>query len=54
LDDIFSELDTAHRQHVIDLAFQQQTIIASVDWDEVLANALKEAQIVTVRAGKLN
>ncbi len=54
LDDIFSELDTAHRQHVIDLAFQQQTIIASVDWDEVLADALKEAQIVTVRSGKLN
>lgn len=51
LDDIFSELDASHRQHVIDLAFQQQTIIASVDWDEILAESLKEAEIVQVKAG---
>lgn len=51
LDDIFSELDSSHRQHVIDLAFQQQTIIASVDWDEILAESLKEAEIVQVKAG---
>jgi DNA replication and repair protein RecF len=51
LDDIFSELDASHRQHVIELAFQQQTIIASVDWDDVLANSLKEAEIIQVKAG---
>lgn len=53
LDDIFSELDASHRQHVIDLAFQQQTIIASVDWDESLAESLKEAKVVKVEFGKI-
>ena len=53
LDDIFSELDTSHRQHVIDLAFEQQTIIASVDWDQSLKVALKEAKVVEVTQGQL-
>ncbi len=53
LDDIFSELDSSHRQHVIDLAFQQQTVIASVDWDETLEEALKEAKIVKVKLGTI-
>jgi hypothetical protein len=39
---------------VIDLAFQQQTVIASVDWDDVLAEALKEAKIVKVKTGTIN
>lgn len=53
LDDIFSELDMSHRQHVIELAFLQQTVIASVDWDTTLAEALKEAKIVTVKSGEI-
>lgn len=53
LDDIFSELDTSHRQHVIDLSFQQQTVIASVDWDDSLATALEKAQIIKVTNGKI-
>jgi DNA replication and repair protein RecF len=53
LDDIFSELDSSHRQHVIDLAFQQQTIIASVDWDKSLEESLKEAKVVKVENGKV-
>lgn len=54
LDDIFSELDSSHRQHVIDLAFQQQTIIASVDWDQNLAESLKKATVVKVESGKMS
>jgi DNA replication and repair protein RecF len=54
LDDIFSELDASHRQHVVDLAFQQQTIIASVDWDKSLEKALKEARVMTVTTGTIN
>ena len=54
LDDIFSELDSDHRQHVIDLAFKQQTIIASVDWDENLAKSLKEAKVIKVKSGQLD
>jgi DNA replication and repair protein RecF len=53
LDDIFSELDASHRQHVVDLAFQQQTVIASVDWDETLETALKGAKIVKVKSGSI-
>jgi DNA replication and repair protein RecF len=53
LDDIFSELDIAHRKHVVELADIQQTIIATVDWDENLKDALKNAKIVTVKGGIL-
>lgn len=53
LDDIFSELDPAHRVHVINLTNEQQTIISSVEWDNVLAKALKLAKIVKVEKNKL-
>lgn len=53
LDDIFSELDVSHRQHVIDISKMQQTIIATVDWDDYLAQALSGAKIVQVKNGKL-
>ena len=51
LDDIFSELDVSHRQHVLDLAKLQQTIIATVEYDEYLKEALKGSQILTVKNG---
>ena len=54
LDDIFSELDIIHRQHVIDLSNLQQTIIASVDWDKNLAQSLKNAQVVRVENGEIS
>lgn len=53
LDDIFSELDSSHRQHVIDLVFEQQTIIASVDWDQTLAQSLKDAKVIKIESGKI-
>lgn len=54
LDDIFSELDISHRAHVLDLAKSQQTIIATVEYDEYLKEALKNAQIFTVDKGLIN
>ncbi len=53
LDDIFSELDISHRQHVIDLANLQQTIIATVEYDQYLKDALKDSQIIEVNNGVL-
>lgn len=54
LDDIFSELDEVHRKHVLDLAKLQQTIIATVEYDEYLKEALKESQILKVNRGVIN
>ena len=54
LDDIFSELDESHRKHVLDLARLQQTIIASVEYDEYLKNALKTSQILKVKNGVID
>lgn len=54
LDDIFSELDEGHRSHVLDLAKMQQTIIASVEYDEFLKNELKESQILKVKTGGIS
>lgn len=54
LDDVFSELDLTHREHVIDLIFQQQTIIAAVELDPYLETALSEAAIYFVENGQLS
>lgn len=53
LDDIFSELDVEHRQHVIEVSKLQQTIIVTVDWDDYLKNELQGAKIVYVKNGQL-
>lgn len=53
LDDIFSELDEDHRQHVVDLAKLQQTVIATVEFDKFLTSALKGADLFSVKGGKL-
>lgn len=54
LDDIFSELDELHRKHVLDLAKLQQTVIASVEYDEYLKEALKGSQILNVKTGVIS
>lgn len=54
LDDIFSELDESHRAHVLDLAKLQQTIIATVEFDDYLKDALKNEQILKVKNGVIN
>jgi DNA replication and repair protein RecF len=53
LDDIFSELDDAHREHVIELSKMQQTIIATVEFDHYLQKALKEAEWWSVNTGQI-
>lgn len=54
LDDIFSELDEAHRQHVLELAKLQQTIIATVEYDDYLKEALKKSQILKMKNGVIS
>ncbi len=53
LDDIFSELDLSHRQHVIDLSHLQQTIIATVEFDDYLKEQFKDSKVVMVEKGKI-
>lgn len=54
LDDIFSELDKSHRQHVLDLSKKQQTIIATVEYDDFLKEALKETDVLKVESGVIS
>lgn len=54
LDDIFSELDIFHRKHVLDLAILQQTVIATVEYDDHIKKALQNEQIFTVDKGLIN
>ncbi len=53
LDDIFSELDVSHRQHVVDLSHLQQTIIATVEFDQFLKEQFKKFQIIEIEKGKV-
>lgn len=54
LDDIFSELDEGHRRHVLDLSKYQQTIIASVEYDDYLKKALRTSQILRIKSGVIS
>ncbi|OGE31519.1 hypothetical protein A2631_00140 [Candidatus Daviesbacteria bacterium RIFCSPHIGHO2_01_FULL_44_29] len=52
LDDVFSELDLKHREHVLDLVSFQQTIIASVELDDHLQVFFEEnGKIYQVKEG---
>ncbi len=51
LDDIFSELDDAHRQHVLGVIGLQQTILTTTDIGSIPAEALKKVKII--RADRL-
>ncbi len=53
LDDIFSELDLAHRQHVLDLSKLQQTIITAIELESPIKKGLKDAMTLCVENGKL-
>ena len=55
LDDVFSELDLTHREHVLDLCFKQQTIITAVELDDHLQVFFEEnGQILEVKQGIVN
>jgi DNA replication and repair protein RecF len=53
LDDIFSELDNTHRQHIVDLSHLQQTLIATVEFDKFLKDQFMKFQIAEVEKGKI-
>ncbi len=52
LDDIFSELDLEHQQHVIDISKLQQTIITSVEIEKSLQTNL-DAKVFSVENGQI-
>lgn len=54
LDDVFSELDSSHRAHVVDIVGRQQTIIATVELENIPQEFLDSARILNVDSGKIN
>ncbi len=53
LDDVFSELDLEHRAHVVDIVGKQQTIIATVELENIPQKFLDEARILRVEDGRI-
>ncbi len=53
LDDIFSELDGVHRAHVVEVVKRQQTIIASVEGENIPKSFMDSARILRVENGKI-
>lgn len=53
LDDVFSELDGDHRAHVVEVVSKQQTIIATVELENIPKDFLDSARILRVEDGKI-
>ncbi len=53
LDDVFSELDADHRAHIVEIVFKQQTIIATVELENIPQSFLDSARILRVENGKI-
>ncbi len=53
LDDVFSELDADHRAHVVEIVSKQQTIIATVELENIPQSFLDQARILKVENGKI-
>ncbi len=53
LDDVFSELDANHRAHVVEIVSKQQTIIATVELENIPKDFLDSARILRVEDGKI-
>lgn len=53
LDDVFSELDAHHRAYVVSIVSLQQTIIATVELENISKTFLNSARILTVKNGTL-
>lgn len=54
LDDVFSELDGNHRAHVIEVVSKQQTIIATVELENIPQEFLDSARILRVEDGHVH
>lgn len=53
LDDVFSELDANHRAHVVEVVGKQQTIIATVELENIPKDFLNSARILRVEDGQI-
>ncbi|MBI2020764.1 DNA replication and repair protein RecF [Candidatus Daviesbacteria bacterium] len=53
LDDVFSELDANHRAHVVEVVGKQQTIIATVELENIPKSFLDSSRILQVENGKI-
>lgn len=53
LDDVFSELDRPHRAHVVETVSKQQTIIATVELENIPKEFLDSARILRVGNGEI-
>ena len=53
LDDVFSELDANHRAYVVETVSKQQTIIATVELENIPQSFLDSSRILWVEDGKI-
>lgn len=53
LDDVFSELDAIHRAQIVEVVLRQQTIIATVELENIPQEFLDSARILKVEDGKI-
>ncbi len=53
LDDVFSELDANHRAHVAEIVKKQQTLIATVELENIPRDFLDSSRILKVEDGKI-
>ncbi|MBI2596570.1 DNA replication/repair protein RecF [Candidatus Daviesbacteria bacterium] len=53
LDDVFSELDALHRAHVVEIVGQQQTVIATVELENIPRSFLDSSRILRVEDGQI-
>lgn len=53
LDDVFSELDADHRAHVVEIVGKQQTIIATVELENIPKKFLDSSRVLQVENGKI-
>ncbi|MBI4039157.1 DNA replication and repair protein RecF [Candidatus Daviesbacteria bacterium] len=53
LDDVFSELDASHRACVAEIVGKQQTIIATVELENIPKDFLNQSRILRVEDGKI-
>ena len=54
LDDVFSELDALHRAHVVEIVSKQQTIVATVELENIPQSFLDSARILRVTDGVIH
>lgn len=53
LDDVFSELDASHRAHIVEVVGRQQTIMATVELENIPQEFLNSARILKVTDGQI-